>query len=88
MGGNQFCFKACDPAGAHAADYCQHVFDRIGCAYNAPNAAQDGVFEACEGENQDFPGIYTSNGQGTAFSVFTFIFLYLLLFLSVIYRRL
>ncbi|KAJ6590587.1 hypothetical protein DFH09DRAFT_976011, partial [Mycena vulgaris] len=63
MGGNQFCFKACDPAGANAAKYCQHIYDRIGCAYNAPNAAQNGTFEACVGDNQDFPGIYTENGQ-------------------------
>ncbi|KLO05176.1 hypothetical protein SCHPADRAFT_734147 [Schizopora paradoxa] len=62
MGGNQFCFKVCDPAGANAANFCQHIYDRIGCAYNAPNAAQNGTFEACEGENQDFPGVYTSNG--------------------------
>lgn len=62
MGGNAFCFKVCDPKGPHAADYCQHIYDRIGCAYNAPNQAQNGTFEACEGENQDFPGVYTTNG--------------------------
>ncbi|KAJ7512041.1 hypothetical protein B0H11DRAFT_1699201 [Mycena galericulata] len=62
MGGWQFCFKACDPAGADAANYCQHVYDRIGCMYNAPNNAQNGTFEACLGDNQDFPGIYTDNG--------------------------
>ena len=63
MGGNSFCFKVCDPAGANAANYCQHIYDRIGCAYNAPNNAQNGTFEACLGDNQDFPGIYTSDGQ-------------------------
>ncbi|KAF9259392.1 hypothetical protein L218DRAFT_839055, partial [Marasmius fiardii PR-910] len=63
MGSDTFCFKACDPAGAHAADFCQHIFDRIGCAYNAPNNAQNGTFESCLGDNQDFPGVYTSNGQ-------------------------
>lgn len=63
MGGGGFCIKVCDPAGQHAADYCQHIFDRIGCKYNAPNAAQNQVFESCEGENQDFPGVYTDNGQ-------------------------
>ncbi|KAG7089010.1 hypothetical protein E1B28_010723 [Marasmius oreades] len=68
MGGEAFCFKACDPAGAHAADYCQHVFDRIGCAYNAPNNAQKGVFESCLGDNQDFPGVYTVNGQAVTYS--------------------
>jgi len=62
MGGGTFCLKACDPAGAHAADYCQHIFDRIGCQYNAPAAYVDGKFESCDGDNQDFPGIYTENG--------------------------
>ncbi|KJA19713.1 hypothetical protein HYPSUDRAFT_189656 [Hypholoma sublateritium FD-334 SS-4] len=59
MGSNSFCLKACDPAGANAASYCQHIYDRIGCAYNAPNAAQDLVFEACDADNADFPGVYT-----------------------------
>jgi len=63
MGGDAFCFKACDPANANAADFCQHVFDRIGCAYNVPSNAQNGTFEACQGDNADYPGIYTSNGQ-------------------------
>ncbi|KAG6812664.1 hypothetical protein H0H92_001422 [Tricholoma furcatifolium] len=62
MGGNAFCLKACDPAGAHAAEFCQHIYDRIGCAYNAPNNAQNGTFEACLGDDQDYPGIYTENG--------------------------
>lgn len=59
MGGSQFCLKACDPARADAARYCEHIFDRIGCAYNAPAAYEDGVFLSCLGESQDFPGIYT-----------------------------
>jgi len=59
MGSNMFCIKACDPAGANAAHYCEHVFDRIGCQFNAPAAYVDGVFESCEGESQDFPGVYT-----------------------------
>jgi len=63
IGSNAFCFKACNPAGANAANYCQHIYDRIGCAYNAPNAAQDKIFESCDAENADFPGVYTSNGQ-------------------------
>jgi hypothetical protein len=63
MGANQFCLKACDPADPDDDKYCEHILDRIGCAYNAPAAYKDGVFESCEGENQDFPGVYTSNGQ-------------------------
>ncbi|RDB30906.1 hypothetical protein Hypma_004912 [Hypsizygus marmoreus] len=62
IGGNAFCIKACDPAGPNAAKFCEHIFDRIGCAYNAPNNAQNGTFESCEGENQDFPGHWVENG--------------------------
>lgn len=61
MGSNIFCIKACDPAGADAAHYCEHVFDRIGCNYNAPAAYQDAVFESCDGDLQDFPGVYTNS---------------------------
>lgn len=68
IGGNAFCLKVCDPAGSHAAQFCQHIYDRIGCAYNAPNAAHDNVFEACAAENGDFPGIYTSNGVVQTYS--------------------
>ncbi|KAI5120708.1 hypothetical protein M0805_007670 [Coniferiporia weirii] len=68
MGGNMFCFKVCDPAGSNAANYCQHIYDRIGCAYNAPNAAQNGTFEMCLGDNQDYPGVYTSDGTVMTFT--------------------
>jgi len=59
MGADMFCFKACDPKDPDDAKYCDHIYDRIGCEYNAPATYVDNVFEACEGENQDFPGIYT-----------------------------
>jgi len=65
MGSDTFCFKACDPAGPNAARFCEHIYDRIGCAYNAPNAAQNGTFVSCDGENQDFPGVYTTDGGVT-----------------------
>lgn len=63
MGGNAFCFKACDPSKPNAAHHCEHVFDRIGCAFNAPNNAKNNTFESCDAENADYPGVYTSNGQ-------------------------
>jgi hypothetical protein len=65
MGSNTFCFKACDPSNPNAANFCQHVYDRIGCAYNAPNNAQNGTFESCLGDNQDFPGVYTDSTGAT-----------------------
>ncbi|KAF9003674.1 hypothetical protein BDQ17DRAFT_1305516 [Cyathus striatus] len=63
MGSNTFCIKACDPADPNAPHYCEHIYDRIGCAYNVPNNAQNDTFLSCDGENQDFPGTYTTNGQ-------------------------
>lgn len=62
MGGNIFCFKVCNPAGPNAAEFCQHIYDRIGCAYNAPNAAPNNTFLGCDGDNQDYAGVYTDAG--------------------------
>jgi len=68
MGSGVFCFKACDPTGPNPAALCQHLFDRIGCEYNAPAAYVDGVFESCLGENQDPPGVYTgADGKTTTY---------------------
>ncbi|KAF8160402.1 manno protein [Pholiota molesta] len=73
IGSNSFCLKACDPAGPNAAHFCEHIYDRIGCAYNAPNAARDRVFESCDGDSQDFPGVYTeTNANGTATLTLTY----------------
>lgn len=69
MGADQFCIKACDQRNPDAAHYCEHIYDRIGCAYNAPHNAQNGTFESCEGEVQDFPGTYTgSDGQVSTYT--------------------
>ncbi|KAJ7627608.1 hypothetical protein DFH06DRAFT_1103249 [Mycena polygramma] len=62
MGGGRFCFKVCDPSNEDAPRFCEHKYDRIGCEYNAPNDAQNGTFESCLGDVQDYPGIYTSDG--------------------------
>ncbi|CAE6482761.1 unnamed protein product [Rhizoctonia solani] len=68
MGADRFCLKACDPKDPDDDKFCEHIFDRIGCEYNAPAAYRDGVFESCEGENQDFPGVYTNAaGQVTTY---------------------
>ncbi|KAG6908602.1 hypothetical protein DXG01_004005 [Tephrocybe rancida] len=65
IGSNYFCIKACDPAGANAKHFCEHVYDRMGCLYNAPANAQNGTFESCLGDNQDYPGIYTDAAGAT-----------------------
>ncbi|TFK98552.1 hypothetical protein BDV98DRAFT_512086 [Pterulicium gracile] len=63
IGADAFCFKVCDPAMEDDDHFCEHIYDRMGCTYNMPNQAQNGVFEACLGENQDYPGTYVENGQ-------------------------
>lgn len=68
MGGNAFCLKICDPSGSNPAGFCQHTLDRIGCAYNVPNNAQNGTFEYCKGDNMQVPGVYTSDGQTLSYS--------------------
>ncbi|KAK4056849.1 hypothetical protein OIO90_002099 [Microbotryomycetes sp. JL221] len=66
VGSNVFCFKLCTTAGY---DFCQNKYDLLGCDYNAPAAYQEGVFLACEGENQDVVGTYTgSDGQTSTWS--------------------
>ncbi|KAK7462451.1 hypothetical protein VKT23_008050 [Stygiomarasmius scandens] len=63
IGGDQFCLKVCDDNNPNAGHLCEHIYDRIGCAYNAPSNAQQNVFESCEGEDMMPVGTYVENGQ-------------------------
>ncbi|KAI9609587.1 hypothetical protein H4Q26_007547 [Puccinia striiformis f. sp. tritici PST-130] len=56
--------QACDPAGPNAAQLCQHIYDRIGCTYNAPAHYEtiNGTFTSCQGENQLPAGTYVEAG--------------------------
>lgn len=67
MGGNGFCMKVCDPAGQNQQALCQNIYDRLGCAYNAPNNAQKGVFEVCEGDDMSPVGVYTTGGATSTY---------------------
>jgi len=64
IGAGVFCYKACDPAGPNAPQLCQHIYDRIGCTYNAPAHYEsiNGTFTSCQGENQLPAGTYVENG--------------------------
>ncbi|KIM23301.1 hypothetical protein M408DRAFT_27994 [Serendipita vermifera MAFF 305830] len=66
MGGDTFCLKACDSSRPNAARYCDHIYDRLGCYYNAPASYAEGVFERCLGDSQDFPGVYTGRNGVTS----------------------
>ncbi|GAA5978188.1 hypothetical protein JCM11641_001129 [Rhodosporidiobolus odoratus] len=65
MGGSQFCLKACDPSWENGWAVCEHIFDRIGCKYNAPAdyASINNTYTSCEGEDQLPPGQWVENGR-------------------------
>ncbi|GAA5911520.1 uncharacterized protein JCM6883_005783 [Sporobolomyces salmoneus] len=65
MGGGQFCLKACDPSYELGYAMCEHIFDRIGCVYNAPSSYQqiNGTFQSCDGDSQLPPGQYDEGGE-------------------------
>ncbi|KAG2035008.1 hypothetical protein BDR03DRAFT_963434 [Suillus americanus] len=67
MGGGGFCMKVCDPAGQNQQALCQNIYDRLGCAYNAPNNAQKGVFEVCDGDDMSPVGVYTTGGATSTY---------------------
>ncbi|KAA1472601.1 hypothetical protein DENSPDRAFT_851032 [Dentipellis sp. KUC8613] len=65
IGDGTFCITVCpdDGAAKNAAGYCSVPSGSLGCAAISPNNAQKGVFEACQGEDKDLPGVDSTNGQ-------------------------
>ncbi|KAH8817885.1 hypothetical protein DL96DRAFT_1623629 [Flagelloscypha sp. PMI_526] len=68
MGGNAFCGKVCDQTGKNPQGLCQNIYDRLGCTYNAPNTAQQGVFESCKGDDMTPVGTYVVNGVTSVYT--------------------
>ena len=70
IGGEAFCLTICDPSssGADQSAYCQNIYDRIGCAYNMPNNAQNGTFEVCDADLKTPVGVYVANGVTMTFT--------------------
>ncbi|THH00280.1 hypothetical protein EW145_g7111 [Phellinidium pouzarii] len=67
IGGGMFCMKLCNPSDPDDVNLCQHIYDEVGCTYNAvadyPNI--NGTFEVCDSDDMADPGIFTTNGQLT-----------------------
>ncbi|GAA5825719.1 hypothetical protein JCM11251_000349 [Rhodosporidiobolus azoricus] len=65
MGGSTFCLKACDPSWENGWAMCEHIFDRIGCKYNAPADYNNinGTFTSCDSDDQLYPGQYVEGGR-------------------------
>lgn len=67
IGGGMFCIKICNPDDPNAPNLCQHIYDRIGCGYNAlaDYAAINGTYEVCDSDDMTPPGVFTTNGATT-----------------------
>jgi hypothetical protein len=64
VGSNLFCIKACDNSIV-SPDYCENIFDLIGCDYNMPSSAYttSDSFTDCQGDLQMPPGEYLSGTE-------------------------
>jgi hypothetical protein len=69
VGNNLFCFKICYN-NITKPDYCQNIYDLVGCDYNMPSKVQDGTFTSCEGDLQDEVGVYSVDGVSKYYFVF------------------
>ncbi|KZS88207.1 hypothetical protein SISNIDRAFT_446194 [Sistotremastrum niveocremeum HHB9708] len=70
IGTGVFCLKMCNPAGSDAAHLCAHIYDEIGCNYNAiaNYGAINGSFTVCDSDDMLDPGVYTSDGIVTTWT--------------------
>ncbi|KAF9068329.1 hypothetical protein BDP27DRAFT_1224439, partial [Rhodocollybia butyracea] len=68
IGSGQFCAKACDDTQPNSVALCQHIYDRVGCSYNAPNNAPNGTFQVCQGADMTPIGQYVSDGITTTWT--------------------
>ncbi|THH26315.1 hypothetical protein EUX98_g7873 [Antrodiella citrinella] len=50
MSDTMFCFRACKP-GPMAPEWCQHIYDVMGCQWNMPANYDAGTFERCAGDS-------------------------------------
>lgn len=68
IGNGLFCLKMCNPSDPNAPNLCQHVYDVIGCNYNAlaNYGAINGTYTVCDSDDMTPPGVFTqANGQVT-----------------------
>lgn len=50
----EFCIRACFN-GPKASDYCEHIYDVMGCQWNIPGNYEGDGFDQCEGEDVSLP---------------------------------
>jgi len=68
IGNNMVCAKACTNTDPNRAALCNHIYDEIGCSYNAvaDYSQINGTFTVCDSTDMGPPGIFTqADGQVT-----------------------
>jgi hypothetical protein len=68
IGGGIFCLKFCHNDGPDPAALCNHIYDEIGCTYNAVADYNNinGSFVVCDSDDMTPPGVFTTApGQTT-----------------------
>jgi len=68
IGSGLFCLKMCNPNDNNAAQLCNHIYDEVGCNYNAIADYNNinGTFQVCDSDDMTPPGIFTTApGQTT-----------------------
>lgn len=70
IGSGQFCLKMCNPNAPNAAELCQHIYDEVGCTYNAlaDYGHINGTFEVCDSDDMQPPGVFSANGALTTWT--------------------
>jgi len=61
---SEYCIRICKP-GPNAADWCQHIYDVVGCKWVMPGNYDDG-FESCKGDSGTPPGLYPQPDGSTS----------------------
>jgi len=67
MSATQFCIRACK-AGPDAWQYCNHIYDVMGCDWVMPGNYADNVLETCVGDSDLLMGIYVTAGVTSTFN--------------------
>ncbi|KAF8583002.1 hypothetical protein K439DRAFT_1634777 [Ramaria rubella] len=68
IGGGLFCLKMCNPSDPNGPQLCNHIYDEVGCNYNAlaDYGQINGTFEVCDSDDMTPPGVFTTApGQTT-----------------------
>ncbi|KAF8515576.1 hypothetical protein JB92DRAFT_3155157 [Gautieria morchelliformis] len=68
IGSGVFCLKMCNPNDPNGPQLCNHIYDEIGCNFNAlaDYGQINGTYEVCDSDDMTPPGVFTTApGQTT-----------------------